>query len=196
MASGRGQLNSFERLPRECTPIIAWANDQLRDREKTQTEIYEEFFAKMQALQAEHRGELQFTIPSFSAFNRQSIRLATQARRMDDTREITSVLAERWDAKSSDELLIIASEAVKTLVFELLMAAGPAGFEPKEAKALADTLYAASKAQSVSSARREKVEATFEADVNAAVDHVAKVKGMTAETADAIKAQILGVKAA
>ena len=50
---GRGQLSAIERLPEECGPIITWAATALQDRDRTQTDIYEEFFLKMQALQAE-----------------------------------------------------------------------------------------------------------------------------------------------
>lgn len=192
---GRGQLSGIERLPRECDPIILWAEEELRDRERTQTEIYEEFFLKMQQLQAEHRGELEFTIPSFTAFNRHSIKLAVLTRRMEDTSRIADAIGKKFDAAKSDNLTLIASEAIKTLVFELLTAGGEAGFDPKGAKALADALRSAAQAQHISTARRSKVDKEFKKDVEKAVDTVAKAKGMTAETAEAIKSQILGVKA-
>lgn len=192
---GRGQLSAIERLPPECDPIIEWAEEQLRDRERTQTEIYEEFFLKMQQLQAEHRGELEFTIPSFSAFNRHSIKLAILTRRMEQTSEIAQAVGKNFDASKSDNLTVIAAEAIKTLVFELITAGGEAGFTPKGAKELADALRSAAQAQSVSTARRTKVEKEFKAEVEKAVDTVAKTKGMSADTAEAIKSQILGVRA-
>ena len=42
---------------------------------------------------------------------------------------------------------------------------------------------------------QRRAEAEFTRDVNKAVEQVAKVKGLTAETAEAIKAKILGVAA-
>ena len=84
--------------------------------------------------------ELEFTVPSFSAFNRHAIKLATLSRRLDETREITGVLAEKFDAKASDDLTIIAAEAIKTLVFEVLTAAGESGVDPKGAMNLANAL--------------------------------------------------------
>lgn len=192
---GRGLLSAIERLPPECTDIIVWAEGQLRDRDRTQKEIYEEFFLKMQQLQADHRGELEFTIPSFSAFNRHSIKLAVLTRRMEDTSRIADAIGKKFDAAKSDNLTLIASEAIKTLVFELLTAGGEAGFDPKGAKALADALRSAAQAQHISTARRVKVDKEFKKDVEKAVDTVARTKGMSAETAEAIKAQILGVKA-
>ncbi|MER9047606.1 DUF3486 family protein [Mesorhizobium sp. M0923] len=195
MVKGRGQLSAIERLPAECSDIILWADDQLRDRDRTQTEIYEEFFLKMQALQAEHHGELEFAIPSFSAFNRHSIKLAVLTRRMEQTSDIAEAVSKRFDADKSDNLTVIAAEAIKTLIFELITAGGEAGFTPKAAKELADGLRSAALAQSVSSKRRATVNKEFKADVEKAVDTVAKAKGMSAETAEEIKAKILGVRA-
>ena len=172
MASGRGRLSGIEMLPDAATPIIAWANEQLRDRERTQLEIYDEFFAKLEALQAEHHGELEFSIPSFSAFNRHSIKLATLSRRLDETREISATLAEKFDAKASDDLTIIAAEAIKTLVFEVVMAAGEHGVDPKGAMNLASALRAAAQAQGVSTIRRAKVEKEFGDKVKNAVETV------------------------
>lgn len=192
--TGRGRLSAIELLPEEATPIIAWAAEQLRDRDRTQLDIYQEFHAKLAELQREHRGELEFVIPSFSAFNRHAIRLATLSRRLDETREIAGTLAERFDAGSSDNLTVIAAEAIKTLVFEVLTAAGEHGIDPKGAMNLANALRAATQAQGVSTTRRQKVEAEFAGKVDEAVETVAKVKGLTAETAEAIKVQILGVR--
>lgn len=191
---GRGRLSGIELLPVEASPVIAWAANELRGRDRTQTEIYEEFVQKLEDLHREHRGELEFTIPSFSAFNRHAIKLATLSRRLDETREITGVLAEKFDAKASDDLTIIAAEALKTLVFELLTSAGESGFLPKDAMSLGNALRAATQAQGVSTTRREKVEKKFAADVGKAVESVARAKGLTAETVEAIKAQVLGVR--
>lgn len=191
---GRGRLSAIELLPPEATAIIAWASDALRDRERTQLDIYQEFHDRLEALKREHRGELDFAIPSFSAFNRHSIKLATLARRLDETREITGALAEKFDAGASDNLTVIAAEAIKTLVFEVLTAAGESGIDPKGAMNLANALRAAAQAQSVSTTRRAKVEKEFGEKVEEAVATVAKVKGITDETAGAIIDKILGVR--
>ncbi|WP_163266479.1 DUF3486 family protein [Chelativorans alearense] len=191
--AGRGRKSGIQLLPEPCAPIVAWAAQELLRDDRTQTDIYEEFYARLEALQREHRGELDFTIPSFSAFNRHSLKLAAMTQRIKDTREIAGAIAERFDAEASDELTLIAAEAIKTLVFELLTAGGEAGIDPKGAMNLANALRAATQAQGVSTARRQKVEAAFADQVDEAVDKVAKVKGLTAETVEAIKAQILGV---
>lgn len=195
-AQGRGRLSGIELLPAECNAIIAWAAEQLQGRDRTQLDIFQEFVGKLEAVQREHRGELEFSIPSFSAFNRYSIKLATMTRRLNDTREIAATIAERFDAEASDDLTLIAAEAIKTLVFEVLTDAGESGIAPIGAMQLAAALKNATQAQGISTSRRIKVEQEFKADVEKAVDTVAKTKGMSAETAEAIKAQILGVKSA
>lgn len=190
---GRGRLSGIELLPEACADAVAWAASELQNRERTQTDIYEEFVGKLEMLHREHRGELEFSIPSFSAFNRYSIRLATLTQRLNQTREIASTLASKFDAAASDDLTLIASEAIKTLVFELVTNGGEAGFDPKGAKALADALFSATRAQGVSTNRRQKVEKEFAAKVDQAVDTVAKAKGLTRDTIADIKSQILGV---
>lgn len=192
--AGRGRLSGIELLPEEATPIIAWAAEELRNRDRTQLDIYQEFHAKLEQLQLEHHGELEFPVPSFSAFNRHAIKLATLSRRLDETREIAGTLAERFDAGASDNLTVIAAEAIKTLIFEVLTAAGEHGIDPKGAMNLANALRAATQAQGVSTARRQKVEKEFAAKVDDAVEKVARVRGLSEEMAEAIKVQILGVR--
>lgn len=190
---GRGRLTGLELLPDACGPIVAWAAEQLKYRERTQTDIYQEFYAKLEALQREYRGELEFAIPSFSAFNRYSIKLAALTQRLEETREIAGSIASRFDAQASDDLTLIAAEAIKTLVFELITSTGEAGMDAKGAMQLATALRSAAQAQGVSTARRQKVEKEFGEKVTEAVQTVAKAKGLTADAADEILNQILGV---
>lgn len=171
---GRGRPTNIEMLPEACAPIVAWAADELQKRDRTQTDIYSEFVLQLEAIQREHRGELEFAIPSFSAFNRYSIKLATLTSRLNETREIASTLAEKFDAADSDNLTLIAAEAIKTLIFELLTNSGEAGIDPKGAMALANALRAAAQAQGVSTSRRQKVEKELGEKVGQAVDAVEK----------------------
>jgi hypothetical protein len=190
---GRGRLSSFDLLPTEAEGIIVWAASELADREKTQTDIYAEFVTKCRALMAEHRGELEFDIPAFSSFNRFSIRQARMSKRLTETREIVAVLAQKHDAKASDDLTIIAGEMIKTVVLHMLGDATD-GMAPKDLKALADAFRAAQLAQNLSSERRTKEDAKLAKRMTDAVDTVAKAAGMSAETAEKIKREILGVQ--
>ncbi len=191
--SGRGRLSGLELLPEQCDSVVAWAAEELRDRDRTMTDIYQEFHSKLEAIQREYRGELEFTIPSFSAFGRYSIKLSALTRRLEETREIASSIAGRFDAQADDDLTIIAASAIKTLVFELIMGAGEAGRDPKEAMQLAAALRSASQAQGVSTARRQKIDKEFGEKVTEAVQTVGKAKGLSSEATNEILSQILGV---
>lgn len=192
MAIGRGRLSSFETMPTEAEGIVAWAASELAARVRTQTEIYAEFVAKCEALMAEHRGELEFTIPAFSSFNRYSIRQAQLTRRLDETNAMVKVLADRFDAKKSDDLTVLTAETIKALVFQMSGDVSD-GIDPKDAMHLAAAFKNAVQAQHLSSDRRRKQEKDFASKVDAAVDTAAKAAGMTKETAEKIKSEILGV---
>jgi len=191
---GRGRLSSIEQLPPECDHIIADAARDLRSRDKTQTEIYQEFYSKLEGLQKEYRGELDFPIPSFSSFNRYAVKQAYLTRRLEDTRAIAASIAESFDAEASDDLTLIAAEAIKTLIFELLTDAGESGLDPKSAMNLANALKSAAAAQGISSKRRAQVEKDYAKAAEAAIDKVAKAEGFSDDTVRSIKANILGLE--
>lgn len=191
MATGRGRLSSFDRLPPETEGIVQDAQRALAAREKTQVEIYAEFVTACQRLMAER--ELDFDIPAIASFNRFSMRKAQLARRLSQTNEIVAVLAEKWDAQASDDLTVITAEAIKAIVLHMLGDATE-GMDPKDAMHLANAFRAATQAQNVSSDRRLKLQKEFASRLTTAVDAAAKAKGMTAETAEEIKAMLLGVE--
>ena len=184
---GRGRLSSIDLLPEEAEPIVAWAMGELRTRKRLQIDIHAEFNRQLAAL------NLDLDPISLSAFNRYSIRLASIARRLEETREIATALTERLGAGEADDLTVMVAECIKTLIFELLEDSGT--LDPKGAMELARALQSAVSAQNVSSERRRRVEAEFAAKASRAVDQVAKAKGLTSETVEVIKAQILGVGA-
>lgn len=189
--AGRGRLSGLDLLPDAAGEAIAWAASELTNRDRTQTDIYLEFCARLDEVKLRHA--LDFTNPSFSAFNRYSLRLAAMTRRLEETRQIAATISERFDAEASDDLTLMAAEAIKVLVWEVLQAAGDAGVSTKGAAELAQALRHAAAAQAVSSERRRKIEAEFAAQASKAVDAAAKVKGLSAETVETIKATILGV---
>lgn len=201
MAKGRGKLSAIDLLPDECDPIVSWAAHELADRDRTQLEIFGEFKTKLIALQGEQG--LDFDIPSFSAFNRYSIKLAMLSRRLEQTREIAATLSERMGPAGSDDLTLIAAEAIKTLIFEVLQSRGEAGLDPKGAMELANALRAASAAQVASSNRRLKLEAEekarqVEADMKAkaerALDTLSNEPGVSKEAIARARREFLGVR--
>lgn len=189
---GRGRLSSIDLLPDECEPVISWAAQEFAARKRSLIDIYAEFRTKLIALQGEFG--IAFDIPAFSSFHRHSVRLSLMARRLEQTREIAATISERIDAEASDDLTLIAAEAIKTLIFELLQDAGEGGMSPKEAMELARALQSALAAQNVSTLRRQKVQAEFEAKTEKVLEKVAQEKGLSADTVSQLRREFLGVR--
>lgn len=192
MAKGRGRKSSIQKLPPECDGIVRWANGELRDDGRDEIDIYQEFVDRCRRLMADSHGELEFTIPSKSSFNRYSLRLDALSRRMDETARIANAIAGSFDGASADNVVLIAAMAINSLVFELVNAKGDK-VEPKEAKALADALRAATQAQNFSTMRRQRIEKEFAGKVKEAVTTVAKARGFSQETVNEIYERVLGV---
>lgn len=193
MAKGRGRKSNIELLPKECSHVVAWAAGELQNSDRTQLDIYQEFVSRLEFEKRERRGELEFTIPSFSAFNRHSIKLDSITREINETREMAAAIAGTFDAEESDDLTLIAAEAIKSLVFQLATTKKDL-IDPKAVQSLANGLHKAAQAQGVSTARRQKLEQEVAAKARAAVKAVAKAKGLTAEGTQEIMDQFLGVK--
>lgn len=192
MTKGRGRLSAIDLLPEECDAAVAWAAQELTRRERTQLGIYGEFREKLIAVQGETGAG--FDVPSFSSFNRYSVKLANMARRIEETRNIATALSDRLDAAASDDLTVIAAEAIKTLIFEILQSAGDGGLSTKGAQELANALRAAAAAQSVSTSRRQKVEAEFAEKVEEVVDTVGREAGLSGERIHQLRREFLGVR--
>jgi len=201
MAKGRGRLTGIDLLPEECDDIVAWAQQELAKRDRSETDIYAEFKQKLIALQGELG--LGFDIPSHSAFNRYSTNLAVVSRRLEKTREIAAVLSERMNAAGSDDLTLIAAEAIKTLIFEVLQESGEAGISPKGAMELANALRAAAAAQASSSNRRlkleaeaklRKVEEDMKAKAESALDMLENEPGVSKAAIKRAREKFLGVR--
>lgn len=192
---GRGRLTAFDRLPKgidEVDEVVAWAAQELAARTLTQVQIYAEFSKRLTTIR-EALG-LKFRIPSKSSFNRYSLRRDAFTRRLEMTREIAASISDRFDAEASDDLTLIAAEAIKTLVFELLETRGEAGLDPKGAMQLANALRSVASAQSVSTARRQKVLAEFNDQAEEAIKTVAKEAGLSADVVSQLRREFLGVR--
>jgi hypothetical protein len=183
---GRGHLSSIDLLPDEAQPDIQWALAELKSRDRLQKEIHEEFNSRL--------ADRGLGPISASAFNRHSIKLAGIARRMEETREITSVLTERLEPGDTDNLTIMVAETIKTLVFEMLTDGGEAGFNPKQAKEMAEALRAAASAQKVSSERLRSVESDLAVKVEAVTEKLGKEMGLGKERIAQLRRDFLGVK--
>jgi hypothetical protein len=188
----RPRLSSIEQLPDECGGVIAWAAQELAKRDASLTDIYGEFRRKLIALQGELG--LGFDIPSFSAFGRHSIREGNLRGRTARALLLSKSLNENVDGKDADELTKAATLTLKTLIFEMVEGAGEAGFEPKEAMAMASAMRQLQQAENLSTARRLKLDEEFAAKAEKVIDQLGKEKGMSTETIAQLRHQFLGVR--
>lgn len=189
--AGRGRLSIIEQLPDDFDDIVLWAATELRERKQLQIDILSEFNKRLKA-----RGdEIGVDVPEItsSSFNRYSVRQAILMRDLEEAREITKVVVDRLEPGQTDDLTIGATELIKMIVVGISKAKRPDQFDSKEVQELAAALRAAAQAQSVSADRRRKLEAEMAAKTEKALEHVVKKKGMTRETAEDIKRQILGI---
>lgn len=189
----RPRPSSIDLLPEECEGIVAWAAQELANTPRSQTDIYAEFMLKLQQLQAEHRGELEFAIPAFSSFNRHALRLAKLMARQRRAQQIADAVNTDAAGENADSLTQAATRMLKTLIIEMMEGAADDGFAPKEAMQAAGALRQLVQAEGLSTARRQKLQAELEAKTAEAVKTVAKAKGLSSEAADAILDKILGV---
>lgn len=193
MTNGRGRLPAIRLLPPECSHVVMWAAKELQESGRTQTEIYQEFVGKLETVKRESRGEVEFKIPSFSMFNRYSIYLDAMTRDLNETREMAAAIAATFDAKESDDLTLVAAEAIKAAVFTMLRTKKDK-MGPKDVKALADSIRSVTAAQGLSTKRRQTVQDEEKSKVEKVIDAVAKEKGMSAETVAQLRRDFLGVR--
>lgn len=182
---GRGRLSSIDQLPEVAEPDIVWAVDELRANQRLQKDILDEFNARL--------ADKGITPVSKSAFNRFSTRKARAFRKMDETRRIAKELSVSLGSDDADDLTIMVAEMIKTLVFEILESAD-GRVSPKGAMELAAAVKSVVQALNISTDHRRKIETEHAKKLAKAVDAAGKSKGLTAETREAIKAQILGIR--
>ncbi len=194
---GRGRLSAIDQLPEWADEARLAAFAALKERKKPQLEILAEFNEALKAAAWEN-GVTDPPQISRSAFNRTAFRLAVLGRRLTETREIAAVLAPKLDRAGDDSVTLLVSEAIKTLLHEMLSNAGEIAADGATAEMLMQTSRAlkhAEEAKRISADGRRKIEAEVQARANKAVDAVAAAKGLSAETVETIKARILGVTA-
>ena len=183
----RRRLGRIDLLPEECRDLVEWAARELARRARTQADILGEFNTQLKIIDP--------TIPpvSPSGFNRYAIRLATMTARMNEARNIARALAGQFNEGASDDLTIIAAEAIKTLVYEMLTAAGTGGMAASDAVRLAGALRSAVQAQQISTARRAALEKELKGKMLDAVERIGGEAQIRPETLARIREQVYGV---
>ena len=184
----RGRLSSIDLLPADCDEDVAWAVRELQARKRTQEEIREELNLRLLSKGADPITK--------SAFNRYAIAMATLGRRMSEAREMAALIGERLDEQPDGDVGLLVGEAIKTLVYDVIVDASLSDESPSIKMLLA----AAEAVERLEKARRNNVATAaakakdFVRDAADKAERAAKAKGLDTETIDAIKETILGVK--
>lgn len=193
----RGRLAEIDKLPDWADEAKVWAFEQLKERKLSQLEILDEFNARLRAASLAHDASAEVPEISRSAFNRTAMRVSLLGRRLEETREIAAIIAPKLDEAGDSSLTLMVAETIKTLVLEMLGNAGELGANGDTAEMLMMTSRAlkhAEEAKRISADGRRKIETELKSKATEAVETVAKVKGLTADTVEAIKSRILGIE--
>lgn len=185
----RGRLSSLDLLPQEAEEDVTWAFGQLRSRKMTQEDIREALNLRLRMKGLEPI--------SSSAFNRAAIRTARMAHRLGEVREMASALANKFEDGSDEDLTLMLSETLKTIVFEMLENAGNLKASPMTAEMMANfatALASAERAKKISADTRKVIEANFKKKADAAIENVARTKGITAEIVEDFKRGLFGMR--
>lgn len=110
---GRGHLSTIDRLPEACDEDIAWANAELRERKMPQNEILRQFNARL--------ADKGIKGISIGAFNRHSIRVAIETRKIEASRQITNEVLARLAPGERSDSMIAAVELLKHRIIEMVM---------------------------------------------------------------------------
>lgn len=182
---GKDRLSSIDLLPEEAKEDIAWAFSELRARKRTKDEIHESFNLR---LATKGLGPI-----SKSAFSRAAVRTARMAHRLGEAREIASALSSRFEEGGDEELTLLVSELIKSIVFEILENAGRLKADGVTAEMMvnfANAIKAAEQAKKVTADTRKVIEANFKKKAEVAIDGV---KGLTPELKESFRRDLLGL---
>lgn len=184
------RLSSIDLLPPEAEEDIKWAKDELRAKKRLQQDIL---------FDLNHRLILKNIKPiSSSAFSRAFLRMQAAIARFEETREIAAVVAEKLEAGAGEEITLMVSELIKTMVYETLEEAGPLRADGATAEMMANfalALKSAEQSRKLTADMRLGVVKDLEKRAAKAIEAVGKERGLTAETVSSIKASILNLKA-
>lgn len=184
-SQGRGRLSSIDLLPPEAQEDILWAYGELRSRKKTQEDILASFNLRLAVKGLEPISK--------SAFNRSAVRTARMSHRLGEVREIATALSSRFEDGGDEDLTLLVSETIKSLVFEILENAGKLKADGATAEMMANfatALKSAEQAKKVTADTRKVIEANFKKKAEAAIDGV---KGISSELKENFRRDLLGL---
>lgn len=185
--TSRGRLSSLDLVPEEGQEDIRWAYAELNKRERTAADILNELNRRLV-----DKGLSDYLI-SKSAFNRRSVAIARAQNRIKMSRDIFSGIADHLTPENIDQANVALGEFIKGLISEIVSEAEGAGLSADDAMKLSRGFLAVVTAQKLSHDRKQASNREM-ADIANDAGKVARKAGLSAETIDALKAQILGIR--
>lgn len=184
---GRGRISSIDQLPDEAGPFVVDAIKALNERKRTQEDIREELNNHLLGIGCDP--------VSSSAFNRYSLNLAVQGRKMMQAREIAGIFAERMDENPEGDIGLLVGETLKTLIYDVVIDSTLEGESPS-IKMLGSAAKAVKELELARGAnlRAAKLKQdNFIDDAADAVAEMAKEQGLSKSVVDKIRREVLGV---
>lgn len=186
-ATERRVLGSLDLLPEECQDDVVWALAELNRRDRTQTDI---LFELNDRLAVKGHGPI-----SRAAFSRRSVRLKRRADRLAERDALYAGVIDKITPEKMAEQDIILGELLKALIDEQIDQVKSSKEIDELASAYKKTVSAQDTSAKLKAVAETAAQKKLEKSVTTAVDRAVRKKGMTAETAEAIKEQILGRRA-
>lgn len=185
MAGNKNRLSSMELVPERAQDDVRWAIAEINQRQRTQQDILVELNSRL--------AEKNVSPISWQAFNRKALKLRAAQFRLEEARYLFTGLADQFTPEKVDENNIVLGEFIKMLIFELTQAEAEER-SPKQAMELARAFHDTVKGQAISSVRKTKLNAKFQQKAEAVIENVGNAKGLSAETKEAFKRELFGVR--
>lgn len=183
-----GQKSSIDRLPPELREKLI---ELLQNPAVTQKEVVELI-----------NGEAGETVVSKSSVNRYKLRMDKFAAKNRQAREVADAYLEKYGADNRNKLGKVTNEYIRLMAFDLITDIEDLRDTENEIKPddLSDIIYKVSRAikeleqaEKLNAQREAKIKEEVQKETAEKVETVCKQKGVTAETKEAILAEIFSI---
>lgn len=184
------QQSSIDLLPDEVRDQL---NELLRDRRVTQKDAVARINQILDEL--DHPERL-----SKSAVNRYAIRMEKIGKRMRESREVADALVGKLGSQPQGQIGNMVNEILRSVSFDLSLNLSDGEIDEENAPAivsmlkdLALTTMRLEKAANLNVEREKEIRQQAMQEAAAAVEKISKKGGLTSETVQAIRSEILGI---
>lgn len=183
----RNVLNSLNLVPDAGRDAVQWAMLELNKRSRTQADILFELNDRLAAVGVDPISK--------SAFNRAAVRAYNRLRRNEEHAAVMAIAHEDLDAKKIERSDAGVAEMIKIMTAEIIDA-NEGVISPEGLSFISRAFRDVITAESLSRDLQEKRQKQYEQTVDAATKAVGRARGLSAETIEQLRAEILGVKQA